>query len=145
MTMDTRGIAGTLVRHPNAAFGAVLFAVAAGIASNALLLQPSDHPMPFLSSDGPSKAVEATAGRPASESEEAADVVRAVAFDPLVAVVQTALARSAYGPLTADGVMGPATRDAIVRFQHDHDLPVTGEVSEALVLELRAYGALDDQ
>jgi hypothetical protein len=31
-----------------------------------------------------------------------------------------------------------------MRFQRDHNLPVTGEVSDALVIELRATGALDD-
>ena len=62
--------------------------------------------------------------------------------DGTVAAVQEALARSAYGPLTIDGVAGQATRDAIMRFQKDHNLPVTGEVSDSLVVELRAAGAL---
>ena len=30
-----------------------------------------------------------------------------------------------------------------MRFQRDHDLPVTGEITDALVVELRAAGALD--
>lgn len=64
--------------------------------------------------------------------------------DPLVAAIQKALARAAYGPVEADGVIGPQTSDAIMRFQRDHNLPVTGEVSDALVIELRAAGALDD-
>ena len=62
--------------------------------------------------------------------------------DSTVAAVQDALARAAYGPLVADGVAGPATRDAVMRFQRDHDLPVTGEITDALVVELRAAGAL---
>jgi peptidoglycan hydrolase-like protein with peptidoglycan-binding domain len=62
--------------------------------------------------------------------------------DPTVAAVQDALARAAYGPLVADGLPGPATRDAVMRFQRDHDLPVTGEITDALVVELRAAGAL---
>jgi peptidoglycan hydrolase-like protein with peptidoglycan-binding domain len=64
--------------------------------------------------------------------------------DPLGATIQGALARAAYGPVEADGFMGPQTRDAIRRFQRDHNLAVTGEVSDALVIELRAAGALDD-
>jgi peptidoglycan hydrolase-like protein with peptidoglycan-binding domain len=59
-----------------------------------------------------------------------------------VAAVQEALARSAYGPLIVDGVAGQETREAIMRFQKDHNLPVTGEVSDSLVVELRAIGAL---
>jgi len=65
--------------------------------------------------------------------------------DSRVAEVQAALARSAYGPLTADGIFGPQTGDAIIRFQRDHGLPVTGEISDALVVELRSIGALDDE
>ena len=68
----------------------------------------------------------------------------APASDPLLATIQKALARAAYGPVEADGFMGPQTHDAIMRFQRDHNLPVTGEVSDALVVELRAAGALDD-
>jgi len=64
------------------------------------------------------------------------------ASDPLVAAVQNALAVSAYGPITADGVVGPQTREAIMRFQRDHGLPETGEINDGLVVELRAAGAL---
>jgi len=63
--------------------------------------------------------------------------------DDDVAIVQKALARAAYGPLRTDGVFGPQTRDAIVRFQADHGLPSTGEISDALMVELRAAGALE--
>jgi peptidoglycan hydrolase-like protein with peptidoglycan-binding domain len=58
--------------------------------------------------------------------------------------VQNALAVAAYGPLSTDGVIGPETRDAIKRFQRDHNLPVTGEISDSLVIELRATGAMRD-
>jgi peptidoglycan hydrolase-like protein with peptidoglycan-binding domain len=59
-----------------------------------------------------------------------------------VAAIQHALARAAYGPLPADGIVGPQTREAIRRFQADHGLPVTGELTESLVVELRAVGVL---
>lgn len=61
-----------------------------------------------------------------------------------VATVQRALARAAYGPIRTDGAFGPQTRDAIARFQADHGLKPTGEISDALLLELRAAGALDE-
>lgn len=64
------------------------------------------------------------------------------ASDPMVASIQEALSRAAYGQLVADGIAGPDTRNAIERFQRDHNLPVTGEISDALVVELRASGAL---
>jgi peptidoglycan hydrolase-like protein with peptidoglycan-binding domain len=65
--------------------------------------------------------------------------------DPLIAAVQRALALAAYGPVGVDGFVGPQTRDAIMRFQRDHNLPVTGEISDSLVIELRAAGALDEE
>jgi peptidoglycan hydrolase-like protein with peptidoglycan-binding domain len=59
--------------------------------------------------------------------------------------VQRALALAAYGPVGVDGFVGPQTREAIMRFQRDHNLPVTGEISDSLVIELRAAGALDEE
>ncbi len=64
--------------------------------------------------------------------------------DSRVAAVQHALAIAAYGPLLADGVFGPQTREAILRFQRDHDLTPTGEISDGLIVELRATGALEE-
>lgn len=80
-------------------------------------------------------ATQATPQPSASESSPA---------DPEIAAVQEALAKAAYGPLLADGFLGQQTREAIERFQRDHGLPVTGEISDTLVLELRAAGALAD-
>ncbi len=75
----------------------------------------------------------AAAGNPPGEVRPA---------DPDIAAVQEALANAAYGPLLADGLLGQQTRDAIERFQRDRNLPVTGEINDALILELRAAGAL---
>ncbi len=80
---------------------------------------------------------------PAAQSA-LASVPQKLEPDALVADIQDALARSAYGPLVVDGFVGPETREAIMRFQRDHNLPVTGDISDALVVELRATGALDD-
>jgi peptidoglycan hydrolase-like protein with peptidoglycan-binding domain len=51
--------------------------------------------------------------------------------------VQQALAAKGYRPGIADGKLGPRTRAAIRRYQQDYGLPVTGEVSLALVNHLR--------
>jgi peptidoglycan hydrolase-like protein with peptidoglycan-binding domain len=94
------------------------------------------------------KPAETTSAMPPTAAGDAiADIARETAApvsDPLVASVQSALALSAYGPLNADGVVGPDTREAIMRFQRDHNLPVTGEISDGLVIELRAAGAMHD-
>jgi peptidoglycan hydrolase-like protein with peptidoglycan-binding domain len=65
--------------------------------------------------------------------------------DPRVAAVQDALSRAAYGPLQADGLLGPQTEEAIRRFQADHGLAVTGELTDSLVVELRALGMLAEE
>ena len=103
-----------------------------------------------------------TTGRATAEIlaavQAAGEAERDVAADPLaqpvvehaapanaqVAAVQAALARAAYGPVTADGVFGPETRDAINRFQRAYGLPETGTIDDALIVQLRAAGAFDD-
>jgi peptidoglycan hydrolase-like protein with peptidoglycan-binding domain len=81
----------------------------------------------------------------AAPAEPAPAVAAHAAPDERVAAVQAALSRAAYGQVKADGVFGPQTREAIVRFQEDHGLPPTGEISDALVVELRAAGALESE
>lgn len=53
------------------------------------------------------------------------------------AAVQAELARQGYydGPL--DGVIGSGTHRAIRRYQEDHGLPVTGEITPALLASMR--------
>jgi peptidoglycan hydrolase-like protein with peptidoglycan-binding domain len=51
--------------------------------------------------------------------------------------VQVALQKAGYDSGSADGVVGPGTRDAISRYQRDHGLDVTGKISEPV---LRALG-----
>ncbi len=50
--------------------------------------------------------------------------------------VQTVLAELGYLPGTIDGFLGEQTRDAIRQFERDRNLPITGNVSEALMAEL---------
>ncbi len=51
--------------------------------------------------------------------------------DNLLAGAQRALDAMGYGPLTADGLYGPMTREAIERFESDHGLTVTGKLVPA--------------
>jgi peptidoglycan hydrolase-like protein with peptidoglycan-binding domain len=55
-----------------------------------------------------------------------------------VALGQKALLKLGYGPLKADGLMGPGTRQALERFERDHKLPVTGELSGRTLRALAA-------
>lgn len=54
---------------------------------------------------------------------------------PSVMAVQDALAREGF-PLKVDGVLGPATREAIKAFQARHQLPVTGAADAATLAKL---------
>jgi hypothetical protein len=57
--------------------------------------------------------------------------------DSLVASVQDQLNRLGYSAGSADGVMGPQTRNAIADFQNDRGLSVTGQIDTST---LRALG-----
>lgn len=52
------------------------------------------------------------------------------------ASVQAALARRGYNPGPVDGELGPMSRRAIMRFQADHGLAVTGTVNSNLLRSL---------
>ena len=57
-----------------------------------------------------------------------------------VRAVQAELNRRGYGPLSADGVVRPTSRAAIMAFEHEHRLPLTGEPTQEL-LRLILFGA----
>jgi peptidoglycan hydrolase-like protein with peptidoglycan-binding domain len=46
------------------------------------------------------------------------------------------LERRGYGPIVADGMMRPAARAAIMAFEHEHRLPLTGEATQTLMKHL---------
>ena len=48
----------------------------------------------------------------------------------VIARVQAELQRLGYDPGAVDGDFGPATREAVLDFQQDNGLPVTGEIDE---------------
>jgi hypothetical protein len=54
----------------------------------------------------------------------------------IVSTAQKALTKLGYGPLAADGVMGPSTRRAIEEFQYKNGLPVTKELDMATLQRL---------
>jgi len=54
----------------------------------------------------------------------------------LTARVQEALADEGYDPGPIDGALGARTRDAIIDFQKDHSLAVTGRIDTPLLREL---------
>ncbi|WP_137389944.1 peptidoglycan-binding domain-containing protein [Rhodoligotrophos defluvii] len=96
--------------------------------------QPSRN----VEGEAPSEAM-APAANKASVEPAATASVNAGRTDPTreqVARVQKGLAELGYQPGPADGLIGAQTREAIMQFQRDRELPVTGRVDEALLKEL---------
>lgn len=155
-----------VAEHPRDAFAiaAALCAVAA-IGANALFLQTARHPAPLFSSSvirlnpapadqvmppAPSRALPRALPQPAPRPAAAAPVPSAasapvkdplaelIAADRRIVAVQKALSEFGYGQIDADGVLGPATRAAIEKFEREQKLPVTGQISDRLVRDLSA-------
>ena len=57
--------------------------------------------------------------------------------DSTVSQVQSALARQGYYHGAIDGSVGPATRNAVRRFQRNHGLDATGEINRSVLDALR--------
>jgi peptidoglycan hydrolase-like protein with peptidoglycan-binding domain len=57
-----------------------------------------------------------------------------------VRAVQTELSRLGYGPVATDGVINPATSAAIMAFEHEQRLALTGEATQELLKQL-LFGA----
>ena len=53
-----------------------------------------------------------------------------------IKAVQRELTARGYGPLVADGVPGLVTRAAIMAFEHDSKMPLTGEATERILARL---------
>jgi hypothetical protein len=130
------------------------------IFGNALFMQPEPHPAPLFFtrtsalSDREAKQVPLpVARRDRVASVAAHPKVRPVISEPLVSqpvrnadpivlAIQQALADAAYGPVTADGISGRQTTDAIRRFQLDQGMAVTGEINDDLISRLISVGAM---
>jgi peptidoglycan hydrolase-like protein with peptidoglycan-binding domain len=64
------------------------------------------------------------------------DAAGATASTALVRNVQRELAQRGYGPLHSDGMLHTPTRAAIMAFEYDHGMPLTGEASDALLARI---------
>jgi peptidoglycan hydrolase-like protein with peptidoglycan-binding domain len=103
------------------------FAQAAGMRIN---VEASDALLHAILSSGAKRAAE-----PARNNDPIAQLI---APSKRVLGIQRALADFGYGQLKPSGVYDPQTRSAIEKFEHDHRLPVTGQISDTVVRELEA-------
>lgn len=137
-------------RRPVDAF-AILAAVAASciIIVNALFLQSGAHPVPFIANPKPleaavhdapkgarivptrsAAALAAPQQAPPRRNDPIADLIGP---SPRIASVQRVLSDYGYGQIKPSGVLDEPTSKAIEKFEHEHKLPVTGEVSDRLI------------
>ena len=131
---------------------------------NAAFLQSGVHPAPFFAVPAQSarpglsglatlkpaaiKPVESSAARlPASarapqsisarRNDPIAELIGSFIASPSrVIAVQRALSEFGYGQIRPSGVIDEATSAAIEKFEHEHQLPVTGRLSDRLVNKL---------
>ena len=147
--------------HPAPMFGSVVVMPQAGPASANLLPRPrpvevvpdsragepraAERPYELKPADPVGSLVKATGAPPATS----AGVLRPPAPVPAstraeltgprrVAAVQRVLTEYGYGQLKPTGTAGTDTQAAIVKFERERKLPVTGQVSDRLVHELAA-------
>jgi hypothetical protein len=154
--------------HPSPMFGSVVVTPAPALASplprprpleaDAMLAEPKPASEPRLASepkpaeprpaDPLTNLVKATSEAPVAPSS----VLRPPAPIPVashaetlvssgsrrVAAVQRALTEYGYGQLKPTGTVGSDTQAAILKFERDRKIPVTGQMSDRLVRELVA-------
>lgn len=160
IAIDGSREAGIIARNPRES---VAIAVAAGatvwILVNALFMQAGPHPAPLFSTRQGAAILPpppaASAATPAGAMRlppplpaaltQANGAAAPSRNDPIAALiapsrqlmaVQRALSDFGYGQIQPDGLFGPETKDAIVRFERQHKLPVTGQVSDRLLKAL---------
>ena len=112
--------------------------MAAAIAYNATFLQSGSHPAPMASETDArsSQSVRTTQTKPRlprtlPRHNERTDT--ATVRSDSVLSVQRHLTDRGYEPGPADGVLGEQTRAAIMAYEHDNKLRITGESSENLL------------
>ncbi len=157
--MDFNGaglLAATISRYPRETVGLFMVSAAAlAIFTNALFMQHGPHPAPiFASRPTVSQETKVAAVSPPTApvalpqpapAQVRAAPVEARHNDPIaelisptrrVSAIQRALAEFGYGQIKPTGAYDPDTRVAIERFERDHHMPVTGQISDRLVREL---------
>ncbi|HEX8829407.1 MAG TPA: peptidoglycan-binding domain-containing protein [Xanthobacteraceae bacterium] len=72
---------------------------------------------------------------PARHNDPIADLINPSAR---IAAVQRALSEYGYGQIKPSGTLDDATTAAIEKFEREHNLPITGRISDRLVSELTA-------
>jgi hypothetical protein len=131
---------------------AILIAVAASlmIIVNAMFLQSGTHSAPFFANPPPAAAAigpngslpqqvaPATRGAHPAAARPNDPIGDLIALTSRIAAVQRALSDYGYGQLRPSGILDEPTSAAIEKFEREHNMTVTGRVSDRLMTELAA-------
>ena len=157
--MIGRALSAMALHRARTAATTVIVAAAVVIVANAAFFQTADHPSPFFSTrDAVDDFAVPGAGAPLEAAAPQANEPAAPAVDEIgrlvevaavgargfegtaasvdVVRVQSLLSTLGYDPGTVDGLFGARTRAAIEAFQLDQGIAATGEITDALLLQL---------
>jgi len=109
--------------------------------------EPSRQLLEHIRLSRPDESYHAAARQKIADQNEASGVASSipniikakaeVISDPVkIKQIQEALARIGYNDVTADGVVGPITREAVLNFKKKHGLDADGTITTALLNEL---------
>jgi peptidoglycan hydrolase-like protein with peptidoglycan-binding domain len=125
---------------PYALAGCFVFCV--GVAVNVMVFQTSSltgsivTTMPGKSAAEPDLAPVRVAGFKPNPAQFEAPAQPPEAGPETIRAVQRELLERGYGPIGVDGHLGIVLRAAVMAFESDHGLPLTGEVTDALLKEI---------
>jgi peptidoglycan hydrolase-like protein with peptidoglycan-binding domain len=121
----------------------MFMAIASGVAYNALYLQDGTAPGRRIASDALRPDVPSAGatrvGQATARSGKTTDTPKGAARDAgveTVRAIQRELNQRGYGPVVDDGLVRPVTRAAIISFEQDNRLPLTGAATDALLARL---------
>jgi peptidoglycan hydrolase-like protein with peptidoglycan-binding domain len=134
--------------------------LAGGVVYNALYMQGDAGAKraaelnPSWTQDGSRRAQAPSPGKPPAQADATkrtaqpkpgkSDVVTGALPEEVgadtVRAIQRKLVEHGFGPVPSDGVLRPVTRAAIMAYEHDNTLPLTGDASDAL-LKRMVFGA----
>lgn len=138
-----RALARAVRRHPSAILGyGIALAFVLAVVVNALFLQASPHPAPFVSGTAHGSAARETTGSlpPAPARASASRTQAGETGSPraqLITAIQQELAARGFYDGAIDGIYGPRMDAGIREFEQAARLPVKGEPSEALLAAIR--------
>ena len=120
-------------------------AITAAITYNAAYLQTGRHPAPMKSAPDVasvrSDKLPTATPRQSRTLPRPADTTASLPKSQTIESIQRKLSENGYAPGPVDGVQGQMTMAAIMAYQHDNNLPVTGVASSQLLKNMILGGS----